>query len=227
MVKIKYRVENKYIVTESLLKILEHRLKNIMKCDIHQKDDSYTVKSLYFDDVFNTCLESNEAGINDRKKYRIRTYDNGVDSLNLEVKEKRNGFTHKNICPITIEEYKKILKNEFFVCSDRAPLNELFLQNRLNKMGPVIIIEYERTAFVHNSGNVRITFDRNIRVNHNVSCFLKDSSIGLLPVLPSGLHILEVKYDEFLPDVIYEQLELKNLKQTPFSKFYYGRLLRS
>ena len=43
-------------------------------------------------------------------------------------------------------------------------------------------------------------------------------------ILPAGQHILEVKYDEFLPDMIARELEIGRLQQTAFSKYYLGRM---
>jgi hypothetical protein len=39
------------------------------------------------------------------------------------------------------------------------------------------------------------------------------------PVLPAGQQLLEVKYDEYLPDFIYRSLQLHSLRQTAFSKY--------
>lgn len=223
MSKIEYRVENKYVVSDSDLIILENRLKNIMDVDMHQDGDCYQIKTLYFDDIFNSCLESNDSGVDYRKKYRIRTYGTDRKVINFEIKEKRNGFTKKSVCPLTEDEYNKILNGDINLCDDRKPINELFLQMRFNVMEPKIIIGYERTAFVYNSGNVRITIDRNIKVSRECSSFLDEKTSGFVSVMPAGNHILEVKYDEFLPDIIAKQLEIKKLRQTAFSKYYLGR----
>jgi hypothetical protein len=91
-------------------------------------------------------------------------------------------------------------------------------------MQPKIIIAYERTAFVHPIGNVRITFDRNIMASRNCASFLEPRIEELVPILPVGMHVLEVKYDEYLPDVIARQLQTGKLQQTAFSKYYLGRL---
>jgi hypothetical protein len=37
------------------------------------------------------------------------------------------------------------------------------------------------------------------------------------------MHLMEVKFDEFLPDYIYRALMLDNLQQTAFSKYYLCR----
>ena len=46
----------------------------------------------------------------------------------------------------------------------------------------------------------------------------------LTPILPAGQHVLEVKFDEFLPDYVAQALELGQLRQTAFSKYYLSRL---
>ena len=106
----------------------------------------------------------------------------------------------------------------------RKPLNLLKLKSRDSLMRPKAIIEYERTAFVYPAGNVRITFDRNIMASRFCSAFFQDSVPEMTPVLPTGMHVLEVKYDEFLPDAIAGALELGNLRRTAFSKYYLGCL---
>ena len=92
----------------------------------------------------------------------------------------------------------------------------------MNGMHPKSIVEYERTAFVEPRGNVRITFDRNISGCEKISGFF-DRTLPAVPVLPKGQHVLEVKYDELLPEYIAGVLELGRLQQTAFSKYYYSR----
>ena len=225
MRNIEYRVENKYIVSDLDIAILSSRLKALMEVDIHQVGDCYEIRSIYFDDIWDTCLDENAAGIDCRKKYRVRIYDPAQSVLNLEIKEKQNGLTRKTACPLSQEEYGMICRNEQNLCfGDRKPLNQLILQQKCAEMRPRLIVAYERTAFVHPTGNVRITFDRNIMASRVCEDFQEEQISGLTPVLPVGMHILEVKYDEFLPDMIKRQLELGRLQQTAFSKYYLGRL---
>lgn len=86
------------------------------------------------------------------------------------------------------------------------------------------MIYYERTAFVYPVGNVRITFDRNIMASRNPEDFFCPHPQSLVPVLPTGLHVLEVKYDEFLPKFLFDRLEIEDLTPCAFSKYYLGRL---
>ena len=205
--------------------LLAGRLKSVMSRDIHQEGDCYEIRSLYFDDAWDRCMDENEAGVDQREKYRIRIYDPESDVIHLEIKEKKSGLTKKRACDLSREECLAIIDDRLPLKLDgRAPLNSLQMQMRCAKMEPKVIIAYERTAFVHPSGNVRITFDRNIMASRCREEFFADRVSGMIPVLPAGMHVLEVKYDEFLPDVIAQQLEIGKLRQTAFSKYYLGRL---
>ena len=101
-------------------------------------------------------------------------------------------------------------------------LRKLTLQMLTRRMKPVVIVEYDRIPYVYKNGNVRITLDTNIRSSSAVDRFL-DEVILSRPVMPSGHQLLEVKYDEYLPDFIYRNLQLHSLRQTAFSKYYICR----
>ena len=220
-----YRVENKYLVTEADIALLAGRLESVMQRDEHMAGDCYEIRSLYFDDFLDRCMDENEAGIDSREKYRIRIYDPNSGPVHLEIKSKHRGLTHKDACDLTRDEVLQIMDGRLPMALDgRKPLNKLQLQMRCNLMRPKVIIAYERTAYVHPVGNVRVTFDRNIMASRVCDAFYEEQVGGMTPLLPAGLHVLEVKYDELLPDFIARQLELGSLQQTAFSKYYLGRL---
>ena len=172
--------------------LLAARLNTVMSPDIHQEGDCYEIRSLYFDDAWDRCMDENEAGVDQREKYRIRIYDPRSDVIHLEIKEKNRGLTKKRSCDLSREECTAILDGELPLTLDRrAPLNCLKTQMRCTRMEPKVIIAYERTAFVHPSGNVRITFDRNIMASRCREEFLEDRVSGMTPVLPAGMHVLD------------------------------------
>lgn len=212
-------------MTDAQLALLSSRLNGTMHRDIHQEDGSYEIRSLYFDDISNCGMEENEAGVDQRKKYRIRIYNADPQVIHLERKEKYRGFIRKNICSLSLAECIAAMEGTLPIMpGDRNLLNLLQLNMRCCHLQPKVIIRYERTAFVYPAGNVRITMDRNIEASLYCQDFLEEQVRGMTPVLPAGLHILEVKYDEFLPDFIAQLLETGDLRQTPFSKYYWGRL---
>lgn len=222
---IQYRVERKYLVSDGDLALLWKRLQPVMQLDAHQNGSSYEIRSVYFDDYRDRCLDENDAGVDNRRKYRVRTYGTNDSPIHLEIKEKLRGYTRKEACDLAREEFEKLLcAGSNIPFGDRKPLNQLLLRMRCSKMAPKVLIVYERTAFVHPSGNVRITFDRNIAASRACDTLFEERVSGLIPILPAGMHVLEVKYDEFLPDMIARQLELGKLRQTAFSKYYLGHL---
>lgn len=220
----KYREELKFLCSQHELDILYERLKVVMDFDKHQKGMSYRIRSLYFDDYYDSAMHENDAGIDNRKKFRIRVYEEPREFINLEIKYKLKGKTLKESCPITIEQYYDIINNELVFDPDfEKPLLLLYLENKMRLLKPKIIVEYQRTVFVDFPGNVRVTFDRNISYSDKLEEFFEDR-IDLVPLLPKDQHVLEVKYDEFLPDYTAQLLELGTLSKTAFSKYYLSRM---
>ena len=214
-----YRVEDKYLVTDTQIEYLKLKLKECMQFDANSSDGTYLIRSLYFDDRYNSCLMANENSVDKRYKYRIRTYNNELSTIHLEKKSVNKGFVHKDSCPIDISRVKNI----------DAPRKEddylykcLYADVTLRGFRPVSIVEYERTAFVEKAGNVRITFDRNISGCPDTDKFT-DSVLPTVPLLPAGVHILEVKYDEILPGYIKRIIDTGMFSKTSYSKYYYSR----
>ena len=87
---------------------------------------------------------------------------------------------------------------------------------------PVVIVAYERVPFVYPDGNVRVTFDRNLRSSSNIEDFFNPQA-AFRSVLPVGTNMMEVKFDEFLPDFINETLQTSALQWNSFSKYYLCR----
>ena len=227
-----YRVEDKYIVYEDQIAYLRERLKDIMERDSHSRGGSYLIRSIYFDDMKNSALYEIESGIDDRSKIRIRSYNADDSFIRLEEKRKKSGFTHKESVMISKETVRSLIERPSLVQAHQASrslLNEdgflfrkVFASMNSRLLHPVNIVEYEREAFVEKNGNVRITFDKNIGASTDVSRFF-DKSIEAVPTMDAGAHVLEVKYDELLPDYIRKIIDFGSLQRCAFSKYYYAR----
>ena len=220
----KYRVEQKYIITEEKAAYLRFKLENIMQYDKYAKEGIYRIRSLYFDDMYDSFLEDNEAGNDFREKYRIRTYNNNKEKIHLEIKAKERGYTAKWKEEITLQECMDYMERKAWILkSEDGPVKrKLYALMLMRRMQPVQIVEYDRIPLVEKSGNVRVTFDKNMVGTSETGSFLEKVIPGI-PLLPEGQHILEVKYDEFLPDDIKQILNEVHLTRTAFSKYYYAR----
>lgn len=221
----KYRHELKYICTAAELAMIQGRIHHLIPLDSHAGENGmYQIRSLYFDDYYDRCYYENENGTDPREKFRIRIYNGKTDKISLELKKKERGKTLKLSCPLTEEQCRMLMRGKVLPDSEEYPpvLQKLLLQMKTAMLRPKIIVEYDRVPYVYKLGNVRITLDKNISSSSAIDTFL-NPTIHKRPIMPAGQHVLEVKFDEFLPDYIYQTLQLRNLRQTAFSKFYLCR----
>ena len=82
---------------------------------------------------------------------------------------------------------------------------------------PKVIVDYEREPYVYGPGNVRVTFDKNIRTSLYHDRFF-DGEYCSAPA-EEGCIILEVKYDAFLPEIIEKAVRVPNRQASAFSKY--------
>lgn len=218
-----WRHEYKYLITNGQLEVLRTRVQSLMLPDPYTNGQgTYRIRSLYWDDYNNICYYENENGVDPRQKFRIRIYNNADDNVKLELKRKFNGMCQKTSCNISPKEFDRLMNNEPLKVDAQRPLLNLLL-NEINTRGyrPVVVVDYNREPFVYPIGNVRVTFDTNIS-SGMIQDFFNDNA-HLRPILPVGIQILEVKFDDLIPDFIYRALQLDDLVQTAFSKYYLCR----
>lgn len=228
----KNRKELKFICDDKTLVQVENRIKTVMAPDPNQKGDSYNIRSVYYDSPNNTCFYENQAGVGTRHKYRLRIYDTSDAVIKAEIKSKYYDTTHKESAGISREQFEAMMSGDTGMVlqsvhrdgRDPAPALLRFCE-RISAGGyrPVSIVEYERSAYIYEPCNVRVTFDRNIAASNDFDCFF-DIKLGSVPLCEVGRHVLEVKYDEFLPDYLLQLLRVGDMRRTSFSKYYESRL---
>lgn len=220
-----FRHEYKYFSTEVQRAVLKTKANGLLKKDVHSSESGgYRVRSLYFDNLYNRCYSENEAGVDNRDKYRIRIYDSNSNYILLEKKSKQRQMTLKTSCRISEEICRKLMNREMIVLDDSMTAKQKQLLSELQYQGmrPVVIVDYMRYAYVEKNGNVRITFDENISSSGEVTRFL-EKDIVLRPVLDMGKGVVEVKWDELIPDYIKNHMQLENLQWSSFSKYFLCR----
>lgn len=219
----KFRNELKYICSPMQLRLIQNRIKDICHPDPHGgADGTYLITSVYFDDYNNNCYYEIENGIEPREKFRIRIYNRQMNYIALECKHKQFGKTFKEACSITQKQCHAFLHQRWFdTMESEALINRFYIANNTKCLRPKVIVEYERTAYIYPQGNVRVTFDKYITTSTQIEDFGKQ--VMRRPVLPVGQQILEVKYDEMLPDFLYNALQVEHLRHMAFSKYYICR----
>lgn len=214
-----FRHECKHQINLSEIIQLKSRLGAIMEHDKNSGEDgTYQIKSLYFDNYMDKALREKIDGVNNREKFRIRYYGDDTSFINLEKKSKINGLCSKEKVRITKEQCQKIMdgKIDFLLKSENNLLRELYAKMHYQLLRPKSIVAYTRECFVHPSGNVRVTLDSDIGGSYNINGFLNPGQSFLKP---GNTVILEVKWDEYLPQMIRDAVQIKARKTSAFSKY--------
>ena len=220
----KYRHEWKHEISYGDMLVLRQRLSNIMKRDIHAIDGKYLIRSLYFDNASDKALREKVDGVNIREKFRIRYYNNDTSLIHLEKKSKVNGLCLKDSVALSFEQAQAIANGDYgWMIDSGVPLiQELYSKMISQGLRPKTIVDYLREPFVFAPGNVRVTLDYNIRTGMNCTDFLNPNCV----TVPAGDApiILEVKWDEYLPDIIRDAVQLRGCRVGAFSKYAVCRI---
>lgn len=220
-----FRHEYKYQITQQQLSILKEQLPDLLQPDPHVGQKGYyQIRSLYFDDFRNTYFYENENGTEPREKFRIRIYNGSSERIRLELKRKEQGMVHKRSCPISKEITDRLIRGETLPWQeDMDPLLRKFcILQETKLLAPKVIVEYDRFPYIYPDGNVRITLDLNIGTSTRFDDFFAND-ISTRPIMPVGSHLLEAKFDQLLPDFIYNTLQKQHLKRVTYSKYYLCR----
>lgn len=225
MIKAKGRHELKHIINYSDVLQLRARLPVVARPDINgDNGNGYRVRSLYFDNYSDKALREKVDGVIEREKFRFRFYNGDSSFIRLEKKSKRNGMSFKESAIVTEEKCRRIINRDLSVLKESGnPLfMELYSKMNYQLLLPNNIVDYRREAYVYPVGNVRITIDNDIRSDHCVQNFLKPYAIAI-PI--SDVYILEVKYDEFLPEIVRGMVALSSRRSAAYSKYVASRII--
>ncbi len=220
----KYRHEWKHEISKADLLSIRSRLQAVARPDPHAKDGKYLIRSLYFDDPNDKALREKTDGVNRREKFRIRYYNFDTSLIHLEKKCRINGLGSKYSAVLTKEETQKIVDGDtgWMKESDNPLVKELYCKMISGRLKPRTIVDYTREPFIFGPGNVRVTFDYGIRTGLSCTDLLNPECV----TIPAGDEhiILEVKWDEFLPDVIRAVVQTEGVRVGAFSKYAQCRI---
>ncbi len=214
-----FRHEVKHEISHHDMLILRQRLKAVMRADSHALNGQYEIRSLYFDNLDDKALRQKIDGANIREKYRLRLYDRDPSLIHLERKFKHGGLGYKNMTELTLDQTRAILNGDTAWMSASGDEVILGFYTRIKNEGlmPRVIVDYVREPFVFAPGNVRVTIDHSIRTSLRCTDFLCPDCVSI-PIKDSPC-ILEVKWDNFLPDIIRDAIQLDSRHNTAFSKY--------
>ncbi|MBE9524123.1 MAG: polyphosphate polymerase domain-containing protein, partial [Chloroflexi bacterium] len=211
----------KYLISYPDAVLIKMRLNELLEKDHHVNSaGSYTVRSLYFDDYYNNAYNEKYMGVMSRQKYRIRIYNNSDHVIRLERKIKSKSYIYKQSAPLNRAEVDKIMWGEYaFLLKSSNTLQQILYYECVSRlMRPRVIVDYERDPYIFDAGSVRVTFDKNVRAGVE-ALDLFNSNMAMVETLDPGKLIMEVKFTEFLPNVVREILPPKSAQFASVSKY--------
>lgn len=215
-----FRHELKHRVSTADFHLLRTRLRAFMQPDPNGDESGrYVIRSLYFDNAADKALREKIDGLNLREKFRIRFYNGNTAFIRLEKKSKQNSLGQKQSALLTLEEARALIERDWEALrqSPHPLVLELYSKMLSQQLRARTIVEYVREAYHYPPGNVRITFDSQLKTG----LFATDVFDPLVPLIsPSDPAILlEVKYDAFMPEVVAKLLQLGDRHAAAFSKY--------
>ena len=220
-----YRHELKYFVSFLDHKVLSEIFSQTLQTDPHSnRDREYWIRSLYFDTPGNNDYYEKMIGVDERKKVRLRIYNENQSKVKAEIKYKFNQYMLKETGIITREDALKLIDGhrEILLNYNNASLNQVYYIISRDLYRPAVLVDYEREAYICNTQDIRITFDKNIR-GSSVDFGLFEKNINMSPVFDEKTMVMEIKYNRFLPDWLREVLTQCNAERYAISKYCLSR----
>ena len=142
------------------------------------------ISSIYIDTVDYDFAKDNINGISERKKIRFRWYNDDLDNIFIEQKNKSNFNTSKNIKKLDFKVDKKNL-----LVSLKKYFKKIYFKNKNNFNYKFILkTNYKRSYWLSNNKKIRATIDIDINTN-SMNNFSKPIYLGDT--------VLEFKFDPF------------------------------
>ena len=217
-----YRHELKFAVPYADYLALRARLRAVMAADPHTgADGRYRIRSIYFDNCDDKALREKVDGIEKREKFRIRYYNDDFSFITLEKKMKLGSLCLKYDAAISEAECRRILGGEldWMKAHPSELLRELYAKMQYQQLRPRVLVSYVREPYIYPAGNVRVTFDSEIRTSLFHREFLSEQVDDISATDTPQDRFLEVKYDAFLPELIQDILQTPGVRQQAFSKY--------
>ena len=217
-----YRHELKFTLPYAEYLGLRARLRTVMKADPHtDASGRYRIRSVYFDNSDDKALREKIDGIGKREKFRIRYYNDDFSFITLEKKMKIDSLCMKYDAALTEEECRRILDGDLAFMKDHPQelVKELYAKMNYQRLRPRVLVSYVREPYIYRAGNVRVTFDSQIRTTLFHREFLTKQVNDISATDTPQDMILEVKYDAFLPEIIQDLIQVPGLRQQAFSKY--------
>jgi hypothetical protein len=221
------RFEIKYLVKAGQLNTVRAALGKMMAHDPNAGPGGrYYNYSIYFDSPRYRFYSEKHEGLLQRLKPRLRAHlpaiDAPVQQVYLELKGRHDRTVQKRRTAIGLGMARAMLSGELPAMDSEVSVPEVydefeFLARRFG-LRPVVSVLYTRTPFHFPLyPNVRLTFDTGIQGSLHTT--LDRNRTGFQYVIPPTQALIELKYNDQIPQSVLYVLNRLELEQVTFSKF--------
>ena len=225
------RFEFKYVVPNRVALSIRDEVKEFLVPDPYLEktgQESYVVRSLYFDNPSADFFYEKTDGLKTRRKYRLRAYGstkNSVTNFFLEQKGRHNEKTFKHRKPFDISELDRFdtdggilwLEDRF---SEHQFLKDYVFDTIRRGLRPSVVVEYQRQPFISTHDvYFRITFDSELKCLASTELF--PMTEDLTQCIP-GCTVIELKFLRSIPRWFHKIIQNFELRRVSISKFVVG-----
>lgn len=217
----KLRHEMKYYLHYHEYLGLRERISRTLTMDKNSiGNEGYHIRSLYLDNIHETALNDKNDGIFQRKKYRIRIYNKSDKVIKLERKSKYHDYIAKESAGMTRGQFDRIMAGdlEFLKQSESMLAREFYFDYKHGQLKPAVVVDYVREAYIYPVSDVRITFDKKLKASIQ-SLDIFDVNLPMVESIEGPKTILEVKYNQFLPDFVHGLVQMSAANRSTISKY--------
>ncbi len=218
------REEKKFLISIADFLETSARLEKVMLQDPHNGTHGYIIRSLYYDTPYDTDYFEKNAGVELRRKIRLRCYDPKQDFAMLEMKQKQGARQMKRSLKVSREDAQHLIKGNYtpLLHYNEPFAAEVYALMRTRAYIPKTIVQYNRKAFIAKENKIRVTFDN--RIVATESCFdLFSEKLNMNPVLDPYDVVLEVKFNGFLLNYIQDMINSIDKSELSVSKYVLAR----
>ncbi len=219
------RYEHKYILKEkTLLEVLKVMDERMALDPYNAGRKPYTIANIYYDTPDNYLIRSSLSKPEYKEKLRLRAYGvpNEDSRVYLEIKKKYKGLVNKRRTALNLREAYEFADNGIIPAikpyMNAQVMRELEYFLRIYNLSGRVYIAYDRIAyFEKKNGDLRISFDMNIRSRrHDLK--LENGTYGDR-LLDGDSYLMEIKTSLAKPLWLADMLSEFEIRRTAFSKY--------
>ncbi len=210
------RFELKYLINkEQKARLLE------LTCE-HMALDKYgktLIRNIYFDtDDYRLIRRSIEKPAY-KEKLRVRSYGEKRENepVFVELKKKYEQIVYKRRISLSEDEALRWLLGEACPVDTQITREIDYFKKHYAPLYPKVYLSYERDAYYELGGELRVTFDENIRAGEYSLNFDPEGDTEL--VIDPELSVMEIKCSGGIPLWMVRVLSAEKIYKTSFSKY--------